>query len=166
MSSVLYISSACQHSMALLNDIHSAGIANRFTFFDVSKQRGRPKYVDRVPMLIHEGRMYVDDDLFALFAPPVPDIHDPRVRLQQTASPSGASPSGASTSAGDYGELAAYNEGVGALDGLCGHDALGLIDMDSSPLDMNAPVELMDLQECEPLPSGKNGGAPLEPPPR
>lgn len=144
-SSILYMSSACQHSMGLMNDIHGAGLADRFTFFDISRQRGRPAYVDRVPMLVHDGRMYVDDDLFALFSAPSPDVHDPRTRLQ-------ASTNGASTSTeGEFAELAAYNEGVG---GFCAHDDLGPLDQDSAALDMNAPVDLMVLEECEPMPGG------------
>lgn len=132
--------------MTLINDIQSAGLSDRFTFFDVSRQRGRPASVDRVPMLVHDGRMYVDDDLFALFAPQAPDIHDPRVRLQAGVS------SGASTSQGDVIELAAYNEEMGCL---CAHDDLGPLDQNSSALDMNAPVELMVLEECEPMPGAK-----------
>ena len=146
-SSVLFLSSACPHSMALLNDIQNAGLSDRFTFFDVSKQKGRPAWVDRVPMLYHQGKAYVDDDLFALFAPPAPDIHDPRVRLQQA--------SAGGVSEGDVVDLPAYNE-VCVLGGLCSHEALGPLDQNSGALDMDAPVELMVLEECEPMPSGKN----------
>jgi hypothetical protein len=135
--------------MALLNDIQNAGLGDKFTFFDVSKQRGRPVWVDRVPMLYHQGKAYADEDLFALFAPPAPDIHDPRVRLQQSSN-------GASTShEGEIMELPAYNE-VCVLGGLCNHEALGPLDQVSGALDMDAPVELMILEECEPMPSGKN----------
>jgi hypothetical protein len=146
--SVLYFSSVCPHSQTLLRDIQNAGVTGHFAYFDVSTQRGRPKYVDRVPLLVHEGRIYTDDELFKLFVPALPDIHDPRVRLQQTTS-------APSPSADELPELDAYNDiGLGA--NLSGHDALGPLDQFDGAMDMDAPVELMELPECEPIPNTKN----------
>lgn len=170
MEPVIYYSNHCRNSTLLFDKIRANGFdIDRFHFFNVSTQRGRPAWVTGVPTLVAGSRKYVGDELFALFDPaPVVeeppaqpkemDEHDPRARLNGFANMASSKQestipmrSSVSDATGAYREMDAYNNDTLGL--MCATDELGKLATSAvAELDLNAPVELMQLVDCEPMP--------------
>lgn len=179
MGPVIYFSSYCQNSNILINKIRANGFdLNRFQFFNVSTQKGMPAWVKKIPMLVVDQKMIIGDELFALFDPveqqqPVQrqparkqqeegvlDEHDPRARLNGLTTMTESKEEstipvrgGAQSVSGNFQEFEAYNASSNEM--LCGHEELGELSNGSSApvLDLTAPVQLMQLEDCNPMPT-------------
>jgi hypothetical protein len=173
MEPVVYYSNHCANSCALVEKMRAAGVdLARFRFFNISTQRGKPAWVTKIPVMVTGNTMYIGDALFALFdapepapteaadnGPPALDPHDPRARLNGITATSTskqessiAPRSSVVDAAGGFRELDAYNDDAISL--LCGKERLGVLTSDDkdSVLDFSAPVTLMELEDCEPMP--------------
>jgi hypothetical protein len=177
MQTVLYYSHHCPNSVTLTALMRDSGFdLARIKLHNISTQPGKPPWLTKVPLLVANNRVYIDDDLFALFAPPAAttpplaeepagqqelDPHDPRARLSGATSAMGTDRqatslpmrSSVSDASGNFMELDAYNHD--AMGMLCGKDSLGPLQEKDDVMDFKAAPTLMNLPDCAPMPSNK-----------
>jgi hypothetical protein len=151
MNPIIFYSSFCPHSAALIQDIKAKKLdLSLFEFFDVSRQGSIPSYVKRVPMMVLQGYVYVDDELTNFFNP----VDAPRASIDEKMS----------TNTGDTKDTFLNHSGLNAFNDetlslLCETAELEMSDSIKErrgEIDFSAAPELMDLPLCLPMPTKKS----------
>ena len=133
---VVYVSAACNHSRAILQLIERTGFADAYSFVNVDKAKGIPRFVDRVPLLYDGVNVITDSQLFDMFV----NVTNESAGAQSPMAP----------------EIAPVDSGTGfggafsRLDG--SSDNLGI---QSAGSWLNSPPERIETPDSEPLPNAK-----------
>ena len=64
--STLYVSARCPHSKQIVDELRAKGVLDSYHVVTLENTRKSmlPTYVDRVPLLVLDGRILTDDELF------------------------------------------------------------------------------------------------------